>query len=75
MNIKDFKSLYIGGDKVKSIYIDGTLVWTSEEPIQPTMNILKMSISASVGNIIHPVYVDLTSTPSTMNILKMGVNQ
>ena len=72
MNIKDFKSLYIGGDKVKSIYIGGSLVWTSET-IQPIMNILKMSISASVGAIIHPVYVDLTSTPSTMNILKMEV--
>ena len=67
MNIKDFKSLYIGGDKVKSIYIGGSLVWTSEEPI-PVVKFLQLGNITITGTVIQPVYANVTSNIKLLSI-------
>ena len=67
------KAIYFGSAKIKKVYFGSQLIWQDKK--DQTMNLLKMTVSASVGAIIHPVYVDLTSTPSTMNLLKMEVNE
>lgn len=67
------KAIYFGNTKIKKVYFGSNLIWQDKK--DQVMNLLKMNVSASVGAIIHPVYVDLTSTPSTMNLLKMGVNE
>ena len=67
------KAIYFGDVKIKKVFFGSDLIWQDKK--DQVMNLLKMTVSASVGAIIHPVYVDLSSTPSTMNILKMEVNQ
>lgn len=68
MNIKDFKSLYIGGDKVKSIYISNTLIWSSEQP-KEYLYMLQMGTESITSKIVIPIHTYLNDS---LEMLQMG---